>query len=344
MAKVTISSNAALTSLTMDGAITLSEGLEVSFNDALPSFSIGNLELVPQSLSISQNTALTGFSLAKLKEVKGDLLVDKNPALNSLSGLGELSSVGSFVLEENNSLSNLTGLVKLTSVGGDLRLVLNETLNDISGLSALTGEIGGNLEVNGSEQLTSLAGLGEVTSVKGYLYVVSTGIIDLSGLEKIQGIGTDLNISFNGNLTSIAQLGGDDPSMALSRINGNLSLLGNEKLASLDGLQSLASIGGYLQFVNLESIVNLDELAALTTVGGFFELNDNNTLGRISGIPLSQVDGEFRVMQNACLLQSDVNTYSQGITVNSNMFVIADNADERDVSCPDPGLDPTPAE
>ena len=238
-----------------------------------------------------------------MTSVEGALTIDKNGEITTLAGLGELQSLGSLTIEENPKLLNLTGLNKLSQVNGSLKILLNESLVDISGLAGLSGTVGGDLEINGSEGLTSIAALSGVTGTTGYVYIVSTGVLSTAGLENLETIGTDLELSFNKDLSDISQLA------KLTMINGNVQLMENVLLASLDGLGGITSVGGYLRLFQLEAITNLSAITSLDSIGGFFEINDNDNLRTVGELGAVTVGGEFRILKNICLPDQGVVDY-----------------------------------
>ncbi|MCL9805338.1 T9SS type A sorting domain-containing protein [Flavobacterium amniphilum] len=167
---------------------------------------------VPGNLSIrtlgSHNFDLTGFE--SIRTVGGDLSIS-NWELTSLQGLSGLQSVvGSFSVNSCLSLQNLNGLTSLTSLGS-LSLSGNRLMTDISSLSRITSlrnnlNIIYSLVIEGSQNLNTLHGLHNLTSIKGGLYIsgnnVLTSINELSGVDLSEV--TELTIQ-NNQVLSLCQ-------------------------------------------------------------------------------------------------------------------------------------------
>lgn len=106
-----------------------------------------------------------------------------------------------------------------------------------------------------------LRGLAGCTEIQGNLFVVSSRLSSLQGLEALQHIGGNLSISGAPSLSSIAGLA------SLEAIDGDLELNTLPALTSLGGLESLSTVGGDL-VVRETGLESLAALSSLTSVGG----------------------------------------------------------------------------
>jgi hypothetical protein len=101
------------------------------------------------------------------------------------------------------------------------------------------------VDIGVTHQINELGGL---TCVTGSLYVYSTSLTDLTGLDTLQLVGGSVYIDYNASLVSVA------------------------------GLDVLESITGELGISNNASLTTLENLGSLTYVGLDFDIYDNENL------------------------------------------------------------------
>jgi len=122
-------------------------------------------------------------------------------------------------------------------------------LTSLTGLGGITS-IGGGLSVSMNSLLTNLAGLENLSSIGASFSITSNAsLTSLSGLGGLHTVGITFNISGNPLLTSLIPLGG------LTSIGGPLTVSSNASLTSLSGLDNIASTS--ITFVNLVTNANL---------------------------------------------------------------------------------------
>ncbi|GAB5536272.1 MAG: hypothetical protein Rubg2KO_25210 [Rubricoccaceae bacterium] len=216
-----------------------------------------------------------------------------------------------------SDFTDLAGLSELTSVDGDVSIEDSPALASLAGLEALAA-IGGNLEigsvgVGGNDALTTLDGLGGLTSVGGSVFIYDNlGLTTLDGLESLGAIGDGLFIGGNDALVTLDGLQGlttvpGDLSVGVSIFRTDGTFDGdNPALASLEGLANLTSVGGALDIQRNISLESLDGLASLQTVGGDLSITQNDALVSVESLPsLASVEGTFRISLNPSLTSLD---------------------------------------
>ena len=127
--------------------------------------------------------------------------------------------------------------------------------------------INGDVTIQSSgTQITSLAGLSQLTSIQGNLTIQSNNsLTDLSGLENITCVNGFLKIANNSTLADISALS------KIRSIDGYLEISNNGALPELYGLEKLGSIDGDL---TISSNGSLDSLVGLGAI-------DYNTIGQL---------------------------------------------------------------
>lgn len=123
---------------------------------------------------------------------------------------------------------------------------------------------------------------------------------NFNGLSQITRISGNLQVINNSTLLSME--GWDN----LSYIGGDLEINTTWNLINLEGLEQLDSIGGKLNVVNNFDLENLNGLESLTTVGGAFSLESNRLLNSISDLSgLTKIGGEVYIVDNNELISTD---------------------------------------
>lgn len=204
------------------------------------------------------------------------------------------------VIQDDNdgvdNITNLDALSGLTSVGGYLRVLNNDALTNLDGLSGLSWV--NQLDIVGNAALTSLAGLGNVSSIgSGGLQLKNNPLLrNLGGLSGLTSIGGSLYVNENDALTNLDGLSG------LTSLGGGFNLAGNDALANLDALSGLTSIGGSLFVAGNDALANLDGLSGLSSVGSLIEVQSNGALTNLDGLSaLTSVGDSLYIFANPAL-------------------------------------------
>ncbi|MEM6316244.1 MAG: LamG-like jellyroll fold domain-containing protein, partial [Bacteroidota bacterium] len=252
---------------------------------------------IGDSLTVPSNDIL--ISLAGLNNVMtigGDLTICNNPMLRSLDGFSSLMEVGGDIQVKNCVVLESIRLLQLRSVGGSFILRGNTSLIEIGPL-LWTMLPGGGLTIIGSPSLVSLGGLGGLTFIGGDLFLISTGLPNLSELQN------------------------------LIQLLGCLHVEGNTQIEDMRGLGTLQVIGGDVRIADNETITNVDSLLSLTAINGDLVIHGNSVLDNLNGlVNLTTVTGNLDVTFNpvlaACCSINDLlqnGGVSGTISINNNL-------------------------
>ena len=157
-----------------------------------------------------------------------------------------------------DDITSMEGLNEITSVEGNLMIIGNELLNDLTGLDNLN-TIGGSLSIGNTwynnPRLTNLTGLEGLTSIVGGLSISNNdSLTSLTGLDNLNTIGGSLSI-------------------------GNVSVLySNPRLTNLTGLEGLTSLGVDLKILSNNALTSMTGLDNVTSIGGGLYISHNDTL------------------------------------------------------------------
>jgi hypothetical protein len=145
--------------------------------------------------------------------------------------------------------------------------------------------------------ITSLAGLSQLTEVAGYVFIDATAsLTSLSGLDNLTAIYDNLSLYDNESLVDLSGLDN------LTFIGGDLRLISNLALTSLDGLNSLGLVGGDVNIADQQLLNSLAGLESLTSVEGEFRLYTNPVLQNLAGLEnLSAIGTDLELSNNPAL-------------------------------------------
>jgi hypothetical protein len=201
---------------------------------------LNNITSVRKTLSVEFCDVLVSISeLGSLNSI-GNLNIRYNPLLRNLSGLEKITSVENITFQGNKSLTSLVGLNNLNTISGNLKfgetqsfptgVVCNSAppLKNFNGLNNVK-TIDGDLIIIGGKSLKNLEGFDSLYAILGSLIVGNRQcknpvLESLSGLDNLNFIGENLEISNNKSLTSISGL------KNVLVIGGNIEIVNNELL------------------------------------------------------------------------------------------------------------------
>jgi hypothetical protein len=143
--------------------------------------------------------------------------------LTNLHGLHNLEIVRDFILRYNTSLPNLSGLDNLEATTGEFQIMNCSGLTSLNGVNKLL--------------IVGYQGLGN------FWIKDCPNIQNLTGLENLQSITSDLNIRGNISLTDITAL------RKLGNVNGTINIMDNSALSNFCALKPLF-VGGFNQPFN----------------------------------------------------------------------------------------------
>lgn len=324
------------------------ESLLLTNNKSLSNFDgLEGLTTITGNLGLSGNDTLVNLnSLTSLMSVGEGFSINNNSSLVSLEGLENLRSIGTYcAINRNSSLINIDGLDFLETIGGDLTLGKSYTtpniypsegnpqLKNISFNELRT--IGGRLQINLNESLSSISGFNKLESVNEKVLISgNNALINITGFNTLTFVGmvdsfnNGISISNNDSLEIIsgfnALLNIDNLLFIshdslekitgftkLNTIRGDLRLLENIKLTDISGFSSLNLIKGDLNIdrntsynsLGNESLIGLNGFLSLSKVEGDFVIGNNTLLEDFSGLNnLIEVSGDFLLNNNPSLL------------------------------------------
>lgn len=165
----------------------------------------------------------------------------------------------SATIDGEDSAGDVAALAGITCIDGPL-YVRSSTLTTLAGLEALTAV--GELHIGGTPPL-SFDALG------------NPSLVSLAGLEGLRGVG---HVTIEGNpvLTDLTALGG------LTFITGELNVIENTALASLEGLHNIG-MSGRITLGDNPALASLSGLRGLTSADGF-EFNGNPLVTNFTGL------------------------------------------------------------
>ncbi|WP_367392737.1 T9SS type A sorting domain-containing protein [Lewinella sp. LCG006] len=182
---------------------------------------------------------------------------------------------------------------------GDIVLTSQQEIDDFSatypGCTSLQYDLKIRETIPGD--ITSLAGLSQLTEVAGYVFIDGTAsLTSLSGLDNLTAIYDNLSLYDNESLVDLSGLDN------LTLIGGDLRLISNLALTSLDGLNSLGLVGGDVNIADQQLLNSLAGLESLTSVEGEFRLYTNPVLQNLAGLEnLSAIGTDFELSNNPAL-------------------------------------------
>ena len=169
-----------------------------------------------------------------------------------------------------------------------------EEITHVDGLSELVSM--GNLRFLFTSELTSTAGLSNLTSIDGSLFFTdSTSLTNVDGLAKLTSVGGTVRFSFMEALTNL------DGLSALSQVDSIL-LEFNTELINVGGLSSIQSVGTSIHLESNIALLNLDGFSSLSSTGFAVTLLGHTLLTNIDGLAsLISVGEDFRMEHNPLL-------------------------------------------
>lgn len=164
--------------------------------------------------------------------------------------------------------------------------------SDLRNVGALNGLVGieGDFVIRENKWLRDLQGLEQLGYVDGGIYIIYNGLVALTGLEGLERIGGDLEISCNFSLRNLNGL------KKLQRVGGHLFVDATTKLAQIDGLGGLVQVGGTVKLRDNKALRDLKGLGALRQIDEDLLLIFNSALNDLRGLEgISSVKGELTI-------------------------------------------------
>ena len=186
-----------------------------------------------------------------------------------------------------------------TEIEGDV-IIEGSGINNLSPLIVLTN-IGGCLNIGnyniGTGSLKDLTGLDSLVSIGSDLIIVNNQRLnDLTGLRGITSIAGYLRILGNDSLENLVGLEN------ISSVGESLHIWYTKNLHSTAGLESLSVVEGDFSIVVNDKLKNLLGLESLASIGGYFYLWLNDSLDSFVGLEnLDSIHGNFHISDNLFL-------------------------------------------
>ncbi len=313
------------------GALKAQCPIDITFThqDQIDSFSINypTCTELPGDLIIdgSSNFISSLQGLSQIIAIEGDLKIQDNGGLTSLSGLEGLQTIGGgLTIDDNYNLSDISALSTLTSIGiGEFGRTLwinyNNNITDLTAFGNTTLSYG-DIHLIDNDALVDLTGLEMLDSAGIFNIVGNDNLENLSGLENLS-FATHFNIHENSSLTNLSALN------SLSTVAGPGSLAGlsikdNNSLTSLSGLESLTNIVGALTILDNALIVDLSGLTSLVSVSENTSIGNNASLTSLTGLEALESVEDLRILDNESLVSiqslSNINSSTGYLYIKEN--------------------------
>lgn len=195
---------------------------------------------------------------------------------------------------------------------GKVILASQEEVNDFGAMcySKIDGSLVIGSEFPGINDIVDLSPLASINQVftsnpdesAGWLRIRANNLVSLNGLENITSVnGLKINncyqiVDLNG-LNSLVNIGGNP------NIHQTLDIFSNTELTSLEGLNNLVSIGlsgyiSYIRFADNPKLLNLDALSSLTEINSEFYFDTTISYSTEEGIRTNDVLSDFCGVQD----------------------------------------------
>lgn len=251
----------------VEGHLTISNTSELKNLIGLES-----LERVEKILDIKENLLTSLKGLENLNYVGGRITLFRNELIEDIDGLKGLDSVGGGIrIVYANNLEDLHGIDGISCIGGELYLTVLPNvieLPDFKNLGSL-----GDLYVVVNNSLVDLSGLEGIDTIMGYINISQNAKLEsLKGLENLVYVGGYVGIAANPKLSSLEYL------KSLRNIESYLVIFDNDALYDMTGLEELTRLGGGLRIGLNDNVDNLSGLHSITRLEGGLTIDENDRL------------------------------------------------------------------
>lgn len=316
---------------------TFTGNIVIATDSASTSWDLTGVETVIGSVIAANNSVLDTFTSASLQTVTSNFILDTLPALTNLS-FPQWGSVDTLILNNISTPKVMDLAVTLQQVNNIY--LTNSKMESLSEFAITTSQIQ-NLEITGNFLLQNCS-LGVENVTQQMTIVNNSATIDVSlpnltnacsvsisnatgiGMPLLQTVSQDLNIGWNNiqilSLPKLQDIGGElniesnfhmsSLSMAeLVDVQGNMTIMYNQNLESLQGFPALSFVGGnmtlegdYTRFVSIllhilniiyaEGTTSSISLPSLHVIRGDLILESTRASDCFS-IPSSAVEGKY---------------------------------------------------
>jgi hypothetical protein len=147
-----------------------------------------------------------------------------------------IDCIGVFEIDDEDTASDIEAVSRCRSISGDFIIADTPNIITLEGMENLVS-VGGVLEIRSNVVLQSLVGLQNLRSVGRVNFLYNNSLNNLNGLEELQNVGSDLNISNHPLLSNIHGLVG------IQSIAGDLQISANISLPHCEATWLVSNVG-----------------------------------------------------------------------------------------------------
>jgi hypothetical protein len=259
----------------------------------------------PDATHVGEGDTATGpgAGCPELRTIDGDVLITSDDDLSALACIERIR--GSLAIY-SVKVTSLVGLETLRVVEGNLSIDETLFLDSLAGLDGVR-EVHGELRMRGNV-LRSISALSGLSEVGGELEIDDNSLHSLTGLENLASIGDRVSVTNNVFLESIDALEG------LTRIGGDLIIAWNEKLESVGLLGGLETVTGRVEVKENPGMTSFT-IPASTSVGELFVCSNVSLAEIRAPSGFVRVDGDVTIIQNEVLSNTDAEALAGSLEV-----------------------------
>lgn len=280
---VEIRNNEILENLSVFEDLKLINGdLVIGNNPNLPDISfLSSLELIGGNFNLNKLPLTTTLApLSNLSSVGNDFNLQEMNGLNDLSPLRSLSIIhGNFWLTNNQNILNLNGLENIESFSGRFEVSGNHSIKDLDPLKNTS--FGHHIIIDNNEQLSDISALSFLNETNGILQITNNfNLTSLAGLENLTSINNGGRLRIGNAETDLYPL----RNLTVNSIVFSIEIINSKNLVDLKGLEGLTGIIGNLTISGNESLESLKGLEGLEKIRNYKYITDNLILNDISAL------------------------------------------------------------
>ncbi len=223
----------------------------------------------------------------RIREFVGD-------PITSLEALSKIKQINGDLEISFNSLSTLFGLQNLDSIAGDLMIINNPRLKEITSLNNLAS-IKGGINISQNDSLATLNGLKRIKESPSDIFISMNGkLSSLEGLDSIKTVAGEFRIHQNQNLKSIKGL------KFLKEV-GSFAIDSNIILSDISSVISLNKVNQSLRIRYCNLLVNASVFKSINSIGESILIRSNQELKTIDFTGISKLPEHLELIRNTAL-------------------------------------------
>ncbi len=296
---------------------------------SIPEFPL--LESVSGEIRLVDNAKLAGISgFPVLEEIGGPLSIANNLLLAEVAGFGALRTVGTGIAPAPGGGAGLgeglphsvwtPGALPVTLPGSipshvsdaheggggglvpALSISRNPVLESIPQFESLE-RIGRSLMIEENPLLEAVEGFPSLEHVYDVLIIGrNEGLLEVSGFNALRQVGPTEGPGGGPDIQSLSPAFVGEPEGPQFPVPGDLWIVMNPSLISVDGFQALEEVGGGLWFAGNESLESVPGFPALERIELELLVTGSSSLPTLSGFPeLTEIGAELAITDNDAL-------------------------------------------